>query len=291
MLCRSPRALLALSCSSDANFLMQSRMVRGTSHIPVHASCTSAAKHTTSQHQILFPSQSRRPRLFAPSGICLAPFRPSARRLIRFPSGFGSSDPYQALGLERSASMEDVKKQYRKLVRESHPDRFTDPKERKVATERAAKLNQAYTRIKNGDTGGPFATGAGRSRQGAQTDNFHAQVFTETLRLWHEDNKDKVFATLLIQTCNICALALSESWLFLKHTPLVWIISKLMPMFAALPGLMVKFSLFLLACSMTGGALCAVSLTAFIRLGFAKYPSSFRAQAVRNVEKRMADAL
>ncbi len=47
-----------------------------------------------------------------------------ARQMGGFPgmSGQQVPDPYRVLGLERSASDEEVKKRYRELVRKLHPD-------------------------------------------------------------------------------------------------------------------------------------------------------------------------
>jgi DnaJ like chaperone protein len=61
------------------------------------------------------------------------------------------ADPYQVLGVSRRASAQDVKKAYRKLIRENHPDtliakgmpqEFVD-----IANEKMAAINAAYDRI------------------------------------------------------------------------------------------------------------------------------------------------
>jgi DnaJ-class molecular chaperone len=49
-------------------------------------------------------------------------------------------DPYQVLGVAKSASAADVKKAYRKLAKEHHPDQSKDPK----AKEKFAEVNAAY---------------------------------------------------------------------------------------------------------------------------------------------------
>jgi len=60
-------------------------------------------------------------------------------------------DPYVILGVERTASDEDVKKAYRRLVTEHHPDRAISrglPEEFvKIATDKLARINDAYERI------------------------------------------------------------------------------------------------------------------------------------------------
>lgn len=48
------------------------------------------------------------------------------------------------LGLDASASAEDVRNAYRALVKTCHPDKFQDPAEREKAQARMIELNQAY---------------------------------------------------------------------------------------------------------------------------------------------------
>jgi DnaJ like chaperone protein len=59
-------------------------------------------------------------------------------------------DPYVVLGIERSADDRAVKRAYRKLISEHHPDRLGDLPEamRKQAEARASEINAAYERIK-----------------------------------------------------------------------------------------------------------------------------------------------
>lgn len=63
----------------------------------------------------------------------------------------GPDDPWQVLGLERSASPEAVKQRYRKLAREHHPDRHIAagvPEEMiALATSRLQAINAAYDQI------------------------------------------------------------------------------------------------------------------------------------------------
>lgn len=59
-------------------------------------------------------------------------------------------DPYIVLGVDRNAGEEEIKKAYRKLARQYHPDNFaTDEAQRKVAEEKMKEINEAYDAIQN----------------------------------------------------------------------------------------------------------------------------------------------
>ncbi|MEM6933667.1 MAG: molecular chaperone DjiA [Pseudomonadota bacterium] len=61
------------------------------------------------------------------------------------------NDPYEILGIEQSASTEEVRRHFRKLVRELHPDRMIArgvPEEaRRFAEQRLSSINRAYDTI------------------------------------------------------------------------------------------------------------------------------------------------
>ena len=59
-------------------------------------------------------------------------------------------DPFSILGVSREASDDDIKKAYRKLARENHPDKFTDPAERDRASEKMKEINEAYDALTKG---------------------------------------------------------------------------------------------------------------------------------------------
>lgn len=74
-------------------------------------------------------------------------FERIAERHVIGPEG----DPYTVLGVARGQAFADIRRQYLKLVAESHPDRLIargcPPECLAIATERLAAVNRAYERI------------------------------------------------------------------------------------------------------------------------------------------------
>ena len=70
------------------------------------------------------------------------------------PRASGVRDPYAVLGLTRDANERDIKRAYRKLMSQHHPDKLGDvPAElKRRAEERAREINAAYEKIR-GDRG------------------------------------------------------------------------------------------------------------------------------------------
>ena len=67
-----------------------------------------------------------------------------------------AADPYSTLGVQRGASEAEIKKAYRKLAKELHPDRNKDnPK----ASERFSKVTQAYDLLSDADKRARFDRG------------------------------------------------------------------------------------------------------------------------------------
>ncbi|NKB82466.1 MAG: molecular chaperone DnaJ [Nitrospirales bacterium] len=78
-------------------------------------------------------------------------------------------DYYEILGIDRNASDDEIKKAFRKLAREHHPDLHNDPPKKKKAEEKFKEANEAYEVLSNADqrkkydmfghTGGPQGFG------------------------------------------------------------------------------------------------------------------------------------
>ena len=98
-----------------------------------------------------------------------------------------AADPYATLGVARGASETDIKKAYRKLAKELHPDRNRDnPK----AAERFSQVTQAYDLLTDkdkrarfdrgeidadGNPAAPFGAGFGGLGRGIFFDHLHCR--------------------------------------------------------------------------------------------------------------------
>jgi len=82
-------------------------------------------------------------------------------------------DPYTTLGVSKDASIEDIKKAYKKLALEWHPDRHQGDKE---AEERFKEINEAYNLVKDGKYN-PFANGHASIDPFSGIGDFFSQIF------------------------------------------------------------------------------------------------------------------
>lgn len=80
------------------------------------------------------------------------------------------TDPYQVLGVSRSASDEDIKKKYRSLSRKYHPDANVNNPNRDQAEEMFKRVQQAYDQIMKERQQGYSSDGCGGSSGGYRYD-------------------------------------------------------------------------------------------------------------------------
>src|SRR3954464_10809478 len=69
-----------------------------------------------------------------------------------------TTDPYKTLGVDKKASDDDIKKAYRKLARQYHPDRNPD---NPSAEERFKEIQQAYSILSDPDKRKQYDSGGG----------------------------------------------------------------------------------------------------------------------------------
>lgn len=81
-------------------------------------------------------------------------------------------DPYEVLGVARTATDDEVKRAYREMAKKFHPDNFgTDENARTMAEEKMKEINEAYDSIMNmrrsGNSAGSGAYDGGYSGAGS----------------------------------------------------------------------------------------------------------------------------
>ena len=88
-------------------------------------------------------------------------------------------DPYSVLGIDPSASDEEVKKAYRDLARKYHPDNYQNNPLADLAEEKMKEINEAYDTITRsraaGGHGGSYQTGYQSGGYGYQTQQQYSQ--------------------------------------------------------------------------------------------------------------------
>ncbi len=76
-------------------------------------------------------------------------------------------DPYEVLGVDKNASMEEVKSAYKELVKKYHPDKYQNNPLADLAKEKLQEVNEAYDAISKGRTGGYSGSSYSSSNSGS----------------------------------------------------------------------------------------------------------------------------
>lgn len=85
-----------------------------------------------------------------------------------------AKNPYEVLGIRQGASQEEIKKAYRELVKQYHPDKYKNNPLADLAEEKLREINEAYETLTKG--GGGYTGNTGGSSSYSQGDPSFAQV-------------------------------------------------------------------------------------------------------------------
>ena len=99
------------------------------------------------------------------------------------------SDPYKVLGVSSTATDDEIKKAYRALVKQYHPDNYTDNPLANLAAEKMKEINEAYSEIQKIRAGGSASTS---SSSGGQSYSGSASANTEYGRIRQLINAGRV---------------------------------------------------------------------------------------------------
>ena len=83
-------------------------------------------------------------------------------------------NPYEVLGVKPGASQEEIKKAYRKLVKQYHPDQYKDNPLQELAQKKMVEINEAYDILKknNGDYNSSYSNSNNSSNYSSNNSNY-----------------------------------------------------------------------------------------------------------------------
>ncbi len=101
-------------------------------------------------------------------------------------------DPYEVLGIPRTATDDEVKSAYRKLAKKYHPDNYQNSPLASVAEEKINEINEAYDAInserKGGNTAGAQGYGNQYSNYRKSTEYLNVRQLIQQNRIQEAEN-------------------------------------------------------------------------------------------------------
>lgn len=93
------------------------------------------------------------------------------------------SDPYKVLGVSADATDDEIKKAYRALVKQYHPDNYADNPLADLAAEKMKEINEAYSEIQQIRSGGGRSSSGGSSGGSRSSYNSYESGRSEFARI------------------------------------------------------------------------------------------------------------
>ena len=113
-------------------------------------------------------------------------------------------DPYEVLGVPKTATQEEIKKAYRKLAKQYHPDNYANNPLADLAAEKFKEINEAYEQLSGSN---PYSAGRQYSGRGEGAGNY-AQI-RNLIQMNRIDEAEKILDGLTNR---------NGEWFFLKGT-------------------------------------------------------------------------
>lgn len=88
----------------------------------------------------------------------------------------GNIDPYKVLGVSENADEETIKKAYYEQVKKYHPDKYANNPLKDLAEEKLKEINEAYSMLTSGKTGGQDGYGSSYSSSSGQYSDVRALI-------------------------------------------------------------------------------------------------------------------
>lgn len=97
-------------------------------------------------------------------------------------------NPYEVLGVKPGASQEEIKAAYKKLIKEYHPDKYTNNPLQSLAEDKVREINAAYDALKNGGSYSNSANSNSTYNNNNYNNTNDNQLFAQIRRLIQAGN-------------------------------------------------------------------------------------------------------